>query len=106
MNAAIRETSFGKMLSIDWQGERTTELLRFDSKGKPHEHDRWEHCVVLRGSGRIIIFQVAFRVRKGDILSIPPGKTHWMDPDLKLGEPFEILLWYSDEPVKLWSPQP
>lgn len=93
----FRETSFGKMeTELGPNGAPVRERLIFERTGRSHVHERWEHCTVIRGSGRIVIEDSQVQVSQGERCSIPPGMAHWMIPD---AVPFEVELTYSDEPL-------
>lgn len=89
-----RKTSFGTMETlVEREGQIVSELLFFEKEGRSHQHDAWEICHIIGGSGTIVIDQERVDVQSGDICNIPPNAAHWMIPDKWM----EIILVYTNK---------
>ena len=55
---------------ILWECDEQVEV-------KPHKHDYDEYCLVVEGSCEETIEGETTRLKKGDEIVIPAGKTHW-----------------------------
>ena len=87
-----RETSFGWMeVTVARGDEPIVERLGFERSGRAHQHDMWEHCRVVSGSGTIVVGDDRVSVQEGDTCQIPPHTDHWMEPD----DWMEIVLMYT-----------
>ena len=98
----IRETSFGRMLSIPWAGDDpAVEILTFEGEGKDHTHDYWEHAILMDGPSDIIIDGRVIEAVRGKVYSVPPGTPHRMRP--RTWKECHWLLWYSSDPRWVWG---
>lgn len=77
------------------------EYLKFTSNGRDHRHAEYEYFFVLRGTGEVYVGDQIFQVQPGDMVTIPPNASHWMEPTP--GEELEGLLWYHQTPVRTLS---
>ena len=60
-----RETSFGWMeVTVARGDEPIVERLGFERNGRAHQHDMWEHCRVVSGSGTIVVGDERVSVKK------------------------------------------
>lgn len=92
------KTSFGEMEILLRQGTKPqVEYLKFTTKGRPHRHAEFESFFTVNGSGRVIMGEESVAVQPGDLITIPPDVSHWMDPDE--GAVLEGLLWYHEVPL-------
>lgn len=66
------------------------ERMTFNKEGRPHEHDVYEYCYVLSGSGTVMGSDKVV-VSENDLCKIPPNTLHWMIPEKK---PFTLLIFY------------
>lgn len=71
--------------------EPIVERLGFERNGRAHQHDMWEHCRVVDGSGIIVVGEERVAVQAGDTCQIPPHTDHWMEPHGWM----EIVLMYT-----------
>jgi len=79
---------------IEKNGQIVSEHLIFKKEGRGHEHNIWEICYILSGSGIIVSGKEKISVNKGDTCKIPPNTNHWMIPKPNL----EILIVYTNNP--------
>lgn len=72
---------------------RRVELLEFHSSGRPHRHKEEEIFEVLEGEGVLIVESEEVFINKGDKVSIPGSRTHYMKP--LLGETLKLRVTYA-----------
>ncbi|HDO1316640.1 TPA: cupin domain-containing protein [Aeromonas veronii] len=98
----MKETSFGYKKEIHYLDEKPKiELITFLKNGREHIHDVFETFVVLEGSGVIYSGEETVHVSAGDVVTIPPNTTHWMEPEQ--GSILSGFLWYHDTPCRYTS---
>lgn len=80
----------------DKDGAIIWEELHFKREGRGHIHSTWENCLVLEGSGWIMVGEEKVFVKQGQWCQIPPMTNHWMIPQKNV--PFKIIITYTHSP--------
>lgn len=94
------KTSFGEMqVLLKMNNAPKVEYLKFLSKGRPHIHECWEYFFIITGFGSVVVGDRIVEVQSGDLITIPSGVLHWMEP--KSGLILEGLLWYHDRSINI-----
>ena len=95
-----RTTSFGTLEILhEINGQPKIEHLVFKTSGRKHRHPYFETFVILKGHGYVFSGANKITVAPGDVVTIPPNTTHWMEPEPP--DTLEGFLWCHDEPINL-----
>ena len=100
----IQQTRYGTSQAVyAHNGKILGEVAEFTSNGRPHSHDGWEICTVIKGYGCIKTKEGederTHDVVVGSVVLIPPDTLHWME--VKEGtKGMVILIGYTDRMPK------
>jgi len=92
------KTSFGTLDILLKEKKPVIEYLIFEKTGRAHIHSEYETFVVLSGSGIVYSGDRKYKVLEGDVVTIPPETSHWMEPDK--GVALKGFLWYHNKELK------
>jgi len=87
----MKKTSFGFIQVCNHGGEKV-EYLEFQTEGRFHEHNDFEHFTVIHGAGKLITDKETIDIAEGRTYTVSPNTLHKMNP---ASRGLKILLSYS-----------